>query len=272
MTALPSEILMSALWRTIHAEVEVLARGEPVLASFFHTTVLRHQSLCHAVGFQLASQLGNAVLPSMLIQEVCQSAICDDANIITAIEQDIRAVKSRDPACDYHATPLLYFKGFQALQAWRIAHWLWCQKRYSLALYFQHQIALVFDVDIHPGATLGHGIMIDHATGVVIGETAVVGNDVSMLHGVTLGGSGCAEGRRHPTIGNGVLIATGASILGPIDIGDGAKIAAGSVVLESVAAHTTVAGVPARVVGRPHTEAPALDMNQLLKITDDSQN
>jgi len=263
---------MSELWRTIHAEVEALARDEPVLASFFHTTVLRHQSLSQALGFQLASQLGNAVLPSMLVQEVCQSAIGDDANIIIAAEHDIRAVKSRDPACAYHAMPLLYFKGFQALQAWRIAHWLWCQKRYSLALYFQHQIALVFDVDIHPGATIGHGIMIDHATGVVIGETAVVGNDVSMLHGVTLGGSGCAEGRRHPHIGNGVLIATGASILGPIDIGDGAKIAAGSVVLEPVAAHTTVAGVPARVVGRPHTEAPALDMNQLLKIMDDGQN
>lgn len=263
---------MSALWRTILAEVDGLAREEPVLASFFHSTVLRHQSLCQALGFQLASQLGNPVLPSMLIQEVCQSAICDDTTIITAVEQDILAVKSRDPACDYHAMPLLYFKGFQALQAWRIAHWLWCQKRYSLALYFQHQIAAVFDVDIHPGAVLGHGIMIDHATGVVIGETAVVGNNVSMLHGVTLGGSGCVDGRRHPHVGSGVLIATGATLLGPIDIGEGAKIAAGSVVLESVAPHTTVAGVPARVVGRPQTEAPALDMNQLLKIGDDNGN
>jgi serine O-acetyltransferase len=260
---------MSELWRIIHAEVEALARDEPMLASFFHASVLRHQSLCQALGYQLASQLGNPVLPSMLIQEVCQAAICDDASIITAVEHDIRAVKSRDPACDYHAMPLLYFKGFQALQAWRIAHWLWRQQRHSLALYFQHQIALVFDVDIHPGASLGHGIMIDHATGVVIGETAVVGNDVSMLHGVTLGGSGCTDGRRHPHIGNGVLIATGATLLGPIDVGDGAKIAAGSVVLESVPAHTTVAGVPARVVGKPHTALPALDMNQLIRLNDD---
>lgn len=263
---------MSELWQTIVAEVGELAREEPVLASFFHSTVLRHQTLCQALGFQLASLLGNPVLPSMLIQEVCQQAICDDPGIMQAVERDILAVKSRDPACEYHAMPLLFFKGFQALQAWRIAHWLWCRGRQSLALYFQHQIAAVFDVDIHPGALLGHGIMIDHATGVVIGETAVVGDDVSMLHGVTLGGSGCCEGRRHPRVGNGVLIATGASVIGPVDIGDGAKIAAGSVVLESVAAHTTVAGVPARVVGRPQSDAPALDMNQLLRSGEASLN
>lgn len=256
---------MSDLWQTIVSEVSQLARDEPALASFFHATVLRHQSLCQALGFQLANQLGNPVLPPMLIQEVCHQAICDDGTIVEAVERDIRAVKTRDPACEYHSTPLLFFKGFQALQAWRIAHWLWLRGRRSLALYFQHQIAAVFDVDIHPGAVIGHGIMIDHATGVVIGETAVVGDDVSMLHGVTLGGSGCSAGRRHPRICNGVLIATGASIIGPIDIGEGAKIAAGSVVLESVPPHTTVAGVPARVVGRPQSDAPALDMNQLLR-------
>ena len=133
-----------------------------------------------------------------------------------------------------------------------------------LALFFQSKISAVFTVDIHPGARLGSGIMIDHATGVVIGETAIVGNNVSILHSVTLGGSGCASGSRHPTIGNGVLISAGAKILGNISVGDGVKVGAGSLVLESVPAHVTVAGVPARIIGTPVEDQPALEMDQHL--------
>jgi serine O-acetyltransferase len=158
-------------------------------------------------------------------------------------------------------TPFLYFKGFHALQTHRIGHWLWNHGRESLALFFQNQMSVEFGVDIHPAARLGHGIMLDHATGVVIGETAVVGNNVSILQSVTLGGTGKDEGDRHPKIGDGVLISAGAKILGNIRVGDGAKVGAGSVVLENVPAHTTVAGVPARIVGRPSSDQPALEMD-----------
>ena len=160
--------------------------------------------------------------------------------------------------------PILYFKGFQALQLYRVAHWLWLQGRNHLALYLQSQISEVFAVDIHPGAQIGSGIMIDHASGLVIGETAIVGNDVSILHSVTLGGSGCIKGSRHPTIGNGVMISAGAKILGNVMVGDGVKIGAGSLVLESVPPHVTVAGVPAKIVGAPREAAPALEMDQYL--------
>jgi serine O-acetyltransferase len=161
--------------------------------------------------------------------------------------------------------PLLYFKGYQAIQGQRIAHWLWQHQRSAMALYFQHRIACEFDVDIHPAARIGHGIMLDHATGLVVGETAVIGDNVSLLHGVSLGGSGCCRGDRHPKIGSGVMIGAGAKLLGNIRIGDGAKIAAGSVVLQDVDAHTTVAGVPAEVVGSPLADQPALSMNQSLE-------
>ena len=158
--------------------------------------------------------------------------------------------------------PLLFFKGFHALQCYRVAHWLWQQSCYQLALFLQNRISVQFAVDIHPAAKLGSGIMVDHATGVVIGETAVIGNNVSLLHSVTLGGSGCGDTDRHPKVGDGVLISTGAKVLGNVIIGEGAKIAAGSLVLVDVAPHTTVAGVPSRVVGHPAVDQPALDMDQ----------
>jgi serine O-acetyltransferase len=200
----------------------------------------------------------------MTVREVFEEALSADPGIGVAMRADIKAYKDRDPACDKFTMPFLYFKGFHALQAQRVSHWLWQQQRQPLALYLQNQISQVFGVDIHPGARIGQGIMIDHATGVVVGETAVIGDDVSMLHAVTLGGSGCQGGDRHPKIGSGVLISAGAKILGGITVGDGAKVGAGSVVLESVPAHTTVAGVPAKVVGRPQCEAPALNMDHQL--------
>jgi serine O-acetyltransferase len=160
--------------------------------------------------------------------------------------------------------PFLFFKGYHALQSYRAAHWLWQQGRECLALFLQNRISQVFDVDIHPGARIGRGVMIDHATGVVIGETVVLEDNVSMLHGVTLGGSGCGKGDRHPKIRAGVLIGVGAKILGNIEIGEGAKIGAGSVVLDAVAAHTTVAGVPAKLIGRPRGDEPSRDMDHHL--------
>lgn len=255
---------MTRLWQDIGAEARDSMAREPMLASFYYASILNHRTLGAALAFNLALRLDSAALSSGLIREVCDAALAAEPGISTAAEADILAYYDRDPACDLYSMPLLYFKGYQAIQAQRIAHWLWACGRHSLALYFQDRIACEFDVDIHPAARIGHGIMLDHATGLVMGETAVLGDNVSLLHGVSLGGSGCADGRRHPRVGNGVLISTGAKLLGNILIGEGAKIAAGSVVLSDVPSRTTVAGVPARVVGRPEAAQPALGMNQYL--------
>jgi serine O-acetyltransferase len=252
------------VWQIISAEARAASSAEPMLASFYHATILNHQSFAAAISFHLANKLDSQALPAMIIREVFLEALTQDPNIELAMCRDICAHRERDPACSHSYMPFLFFKGYHALQSWRIAHWLWLRGRNSLALYFQNQISQHFDVDIHPGATIGKGVMIDHATGVVIGETTIIEDDVSMLHGVTLGGSGCAKTQRHPKIRRGVLIGVGAKILGNVEIGEGAKIGAGSVVLDSVAAHTTVAGVPARLVGAPKVPAPSLDMDHRL--------
>jgi serine O-acetyltransferase len=184
--------------------------------------------------------------------------------MIAAAEADLRAVEERDPAIRSLLQPFLYFKGFQALQAWRVANWLWSRDRTTLALHFQSRMSELFQVDVHPAARLGQGIFIDHGTGVVIGETAVVGDDVSMLHAVTLGGTGAQRGDRHPKIGKGVLLGAGAKVLGNITVGDYAKVASGSVVLKPVPAGCTVAGVPARLVNCPTEAAPARTMDHTL--------
>jgi serine O-acetyltransferase len=251
------------LWQRIRSEAERLACEEPVLASFFHAALLGHGSLASALAFLLASKLGDRDIPAMLLRQVCDAICAGEPGLVEAAAADICAHYDRDPACTDYATPLLYFKGFHAVQSYRFAHALWRTGRHGLALYLQCRIASVFDVDIHPAARIGSGLMVDHATGVVIGETAELGDNISMLHGVTLGGSGISEGRRHPCVGDGVLIAAGARLLGPITVGASARIAAGSVVLADVPAHTTVAGVPARAVGHSSI-APALDMDQSL--------
>ncbi len=255
---------LETLWRIIRGEAAERAAAEPVLASFYHANILNHDGLDDALSYHMASQLGCDSVPAMLLREVADLAYRSDASIVQAAAADIWATFDRDAACDAYLLPLMHFKGFQAIQAWRVSHWLWHNQRQSMALFLQNRIATTFDVDIHPAATLGEGIMVDHATGVVIGETAVVGNNVSLLHSVTLGGCGNARGDRHPKVGDGVLIAAGAKVLGNIEIGEGAKIAAGSVVLEAVPPHTTVAGVPAVVVGRPKNPSPALEMDQNL--------
>ena len=254
--------LNTQLWATMVEEIAVQCDDEPLLVSFFHSCILNHHSLEAALSFYLGMKLGSDTVSGMSLQQVFDEALTADATIIDSVACDLEAYFTRDPACDEYSMPFLFFKGFHALQAHRLSHWLWQQQRYDLALFLQNRISVVFDVDIHPAAILGRGIMIDHATAVVIGETAVIGDNVSLLHGVTLGGTGCEEGGRHPTVADGVLISAGAKLLGSIYIGEGVKIAAGSLVLEDVAPHTTVAGVPARAMGQPVDDQPALNMNQ----------
>ncbi|WP_101759255.1 serine O-acetyltransferase [Oceanicoccus sp. KOV_DT_Chl] len=249
------------IWQTIRQETELAISKEPILASFLHSTILNHKSLECALSFHLAYKLDSPTASALLVREVIEQALEADPLISKAMRCDLRAVVERDSACNHYSEPFLYFKGFHALQAYRVAHWLWQQGRHELALFLQNCISTEFGVDIHPAAKIGHGILMDHATGIVIGATAVVGNNVSIMQSVTLGGTGKEEGDRHPKVGDGVLISAGAKILGNIKIGNGAKIGAGSVVLQEVPAHTTVAGVPAKVIGRPNCEQPALDMN-----------
>jgi len=253
------------LWDAIQGEARHLIREEPSLGSFFHSTILDHKDFGAGLSYQLAALLESDVFPAMAIREVLREAYADDASILKAAEIDTIATHTRDPACQHFSTPMLFFKGFQALQAHRVAHWLWRNHRSTLALLLQGQVSRRLDVDIHPAARIGSGIMFDHASGIVIGETSVVEDDVSILHSVTLGGTGKEGGDRHPKIRRGVLLAAGAKVIGNIEIGEGAKIGAGSVVLADVPAHTTVAGVPARIVGTPACDSPALDMDHGLE-------
>lgn len=257
--------LSEELWSQLVEEARLLSEAEPVLSSFYHASILNHRELCSALGFHIATKLGNDALPAIMLRELFEQIYASAPSLIESAASDMQAYRQRDPACDQYSMPFLYFKGFHALQAYRLSHCLWQQQRQSLALFLQNRISTVFDVDIHPAASIGHGIMIDHATGVVIGETSKIGNNVSLLHSVTLGGCGSGGGDRHPKVADGVMISTGAKLLGNIHIGEGAKIAAGSLVLEDVLAHTTVAGVPAKVVGRPKVEQPAMEMNQQIK-------
>ncbi len=257
-------IVASDLWQTICLITRQQAESEPVLASFLYTTILNHDSLEAALSFHLANKLDSPALPAMLLREVIEEALRKDPAIAQAVHADLLAVSERDSACCSLLTPLLYFKGFHALQSWRIAHWLWSQGRNSLALFLQNRISAVFAVDIHPAARIGQGIMFDHATGIVIGETAVIEDDVSIMQSVTLGGTGKAGGDRHPKVGKGVLIGAGAKILGNIHVGECAKIGAGSVVLKDVPARASVAGVPAKIVGKNICGQPAQEMNHQL--------
>ena len=248
------------VWNRIRTEASEHTGDEPILASFLHATILNHTRLELALSFRLASQLDSPTASSLLLREVMLEAMDSDPGICEAVRADLQAVEDRDSACNHLYIPFLYFKGYHALQTHRVAHWLWQNGRESLALFFQNRVSMEFGVDIHPGARIGRGVMLDHATGVVIGETAVVGNNVSILQSVTLGGTGKDEGDRHPKIGDGVLISAGAKILGNINVGEGAKVGAGSVVLEDIPPHTTAAGVPAKIVGKPTSDQPALEM------------
>lgn len=249
------------VWSRVRFAATELATAEPILASLLHATILNQPSFEDALSYHLAQKIGTTEAPAILVRQTIADAFLAAPEIGVAARADIVAVYERDPACRSHLEPFLWFKGFQALQIYRIAHWLWNSDRDGLALFFQSRSSSLFGVDIHPAARLGKGIMIDHATGVVIGETAVVEDGVSMLHGVTLGGTGKAGGDRHPKIRRGVLIGAGATILGNIEVGTCAKVAAGSVVLQTVPPGCTVAGVPAKVVGCVDCPEPALAMD-----------
>ncbi|WP_396593541.1 serine O-acetyltransferase [Brevundimonas sp. R86498] len=252
------------VWSQLRASAEAAAREEPHLGSQMNAVILSHADLMAALSFQIARKLGDEELRAMTVREVCQTAFAADPGIVAAAEADLQAVAERDPAIKTLLQPFLYFKGYQALQAARVGHWLWRQGRETLAFHFQSRISELFQIDIHPGAQLGAGLFLDHGTGIVIGETAVVGDEVSMLHGVTLGGTGAERGDRHPKIGKGVLLGAGAKVLGNIVVGDYAKVASGSVVLKPVPAGCTVAGVPARLVNCPTDATPARTMDHTL--------
>jgi serine O-acetyltransferase len=258
-------VALDPVWTRIRTEAEEAVRNEPLLGGLFHSSILHHKTLEQALAFRLSQKLASAELSEQILREIMDEAHASDPSLGEAARADIVATYERDPACNRFLKPLLYFKGFQAVQAHRISHWLCRQGRSDFASLIQMRVSECFGVDIHPGARIGKGIMIDHAHSIVIGETAVVGDNVSMLHSVTLGGTGKEDGDRHPKIGNGVLIGAGAKVLGNIRVGDCARIAAGSVVLEEVPARMTVAGVPARIVGEAGCAQPSLTMDHLLR-------
>jgi serine O-acetyltransferase len=253
------------VWKYIKKEAGEQIQSEPILASFLYNTILNHDTLESALSYHLANKLGNANLQPTSLMELFLKIFAAEPKIVNQVRDDLVAVVDRDPACSEYCIPLLYFKGFQALQSHRMSNWLWLQGRKPLALTLQNRISEVFVVDIHPGAKMGSGILMDHATGIVIGETAVVGDNVSILHEVTLGGTGKDVGDRHPKIGNGVLLGAGAKLLGNITIGECAKVGAGSVVLIDIPAHMTAAGVPAKITGHTTCKQPALEMNQWIE-------
>ena len=252
------------VWSRIRSEAEEGVVHEPLLGGMMHQTILHHPTLEQALAYRLAQKLASGEMSEQILREIADEAYRSDPELGVAARADVVAVYERDPACHRFIQPLLFFKGFQAMQAFRVGHWLWQCGRKDMAYFLQMRVSEMFGVDIHPAATMGKGIMIDHAHSIVIGETARVGDNVSMLHSVTLGGTGKEEQQRHPTIGCGVLIGAGAKVLGNITIGDCSRIAAGSVVLQDVPPKKTVAGVPARIVGEAGCSQPSITMDQLL--------
>jgi serine O-acetyltransferase len=261
----PRVALLDPVWERVCSEAQRAVTDEPLLGGLMHTALLHHPTMERALAARFALKLASAELGEQILREIADEAHAEAPWLGEAARADLVATFDRDPACHRYLQPILYFKGYQAVQAHRVAHWLWGQGRIDMAAFVQMRVSEVFGVDIHPGARLGKGIMIDHAHSIVIGETAVVGDNVSMLHSVTLGGTGKADGDRHPKIGDGVLIGAGAKVLGNIRIGACSRIAAGSVVLADVPACTTVAGVPARVVGEAGCAQPALTMNHRIE-------
>ncbi|KAE9598528.1 putative serine O-acetyltransferase [Lupinus albus] len=259
------------LWLKMHEEAKLDVEQEPVLSSYYYGSILSHKSLESALANHISIKLSSLSLPSCTLFDIFFGILVENQDIMDAVKDDLRAVKKRDPACISYVHCFLNFKGFLACQAHRVAHKLWLQGRKVLALLIQNKVSEVFAVDIHPGAKIGRGILLDHATGLVVGETAVIGKNVSILHNVTLGGTGKVCGDRHPMIGDGVLIGTGTCILGNIKIGDGAKIGAGSVVLKEVPPRTTAVGNPAKLVGGKYNpvkmdKMPSFTMDHTLHI------
>jgi len=252
------------VWARIRSEAEAVVRQEPQLASFIYASLLEHDTLTGAVVQRISDRLDHPVMTGIAIRQAFLDALADSPEIGDAFRADIVATYDRDPATTRFIEPVLYFKGFHAIQTYRLAHWLWGKHRKDFAFYLQSRSSAVFQTDIHPAAKIGRGIFLDHATGLVVGETAVIEDDVSLLHGVTLGGTGNENGDRHPKIRKGVMIGAGAKILGNIEIGHCARVAAGSVVIKPVPNNVTVAGVPAKVIGEAGCAEPSRTMDQML--------
>ncbi len=255
------------VWARIRREAEVVVRQEPELSSFIYSSVLHHDRLEQVVVHRIAERLDHPDVSGELIRQAYWGALEDAPSLGDIFRADIVATYDRDPATNRFIEPVLYYKGFHAIQTHRLAHWLWGKGRKDFAYYLQSRASAAFNCDIHPAARIGRGIFLDHASGLVVGETAVIDDDVSMLHDVTLGGTGNEAGDRHPKIGRGVMIGAGAKILGNIEVGHCARIAAGSVVVKPVPHNKTVAGVPARVIGESGCAEPSRTMDQMLNDT-----
>src|SRR5215468_4053893 len=255
------------IWARIRSEAEAVVRQEPQLASFIYASLLEHDTLTGAVVQRISDRLDHPVMSGTTILQAFLDALADSPEIGEAFRADIVATYDRDPATNRFIEPVLYFKGFHAIQTHRLAHWLWGKGRKDFAYYLQSRAAAVLNCDIHPNARIGRGIFLDHASGLVVGETAAIEDDVSMLHGVTLGGTGKEDEDRHPKIRRGVLLAAGAKVLGNIEVGEYSRVGAGSVVVKPVPPRTTVAGVPARVIGQAGSARPSQDMDHYLPDT-----
>lgn len=252
---------LDAHWLEIKERAEAVAQREPAMQFLLDETVLGRANFAESLTYRITRKLVSRGASVEVLHSIFLEAFHQDGDILEQIACDMIAINDRDPACPDVLTPLLYFKGFHALVCYRVSHYLWKAGRREFALYLQSLVAETFSVDIHPAARIACGILLDHATGFVAGETAVIDRDVSILHEVTLGGTGKERGDRHPKVRSGVLLGAGAKILGNVEIGEGAKVGAGSVVLKDVPPHTSVAGVPAKIVGRMRDpSSPALDM------------
>ena len=258
----------SQVWQSLQAEAKEYAQQERALSSLLYASILNQESFCRALASHLAEKLATPELSALHLRKIILDVYRNDETVIESAVRDLVAVRERDPACTSYLQCFLYFKGFMALQTHRVAHSVLSGGRKLLAYHLQNRSSELFGVDINPAARFGVGIMLDHSTGLVAGETSVVGDGCSILHGVTLGGTGKEDLDRHPKIGKNVLIGAGAKILGNITIGDSARIAAGSVVLTNVHPHCTMAGVPAKPVGGPCCENPAAEMDQILDEND----
>jgi len=255
---------LEQFWGTLKETAQSLSQAEPTLAPLLNDILLSRQNFAEGVATRLARKLARVDMPQQQVYDVFIEVLSAQPEILQSVARDLQAIFERDPACHSALEPLLFFKGFHAITNYRISHSLWKAERYALALYFQSIGSEIFQVDIHPAAQIGCGIMLDHATSFVVGETGIIEDNVSILHEVTLGGTGKESGLRHPVVRSGVLIGAGTKILGRVEIGQNAKIGAGSVVLSDVEANTTVVGVPAKIVGSSTNAQPALDMDQSL--------
>lgn len=255
---------VDTIWNTLREEAERLVAEEPPLSQMINDVILSRANFAEALGARLARRLSREDMPRSAMEPLLTDVFVGHDKSLGQAACDMVAMHERDPACFSLLEPLLFFKGFLALATYRVAHQLWHNDRRWMALYLQSLASEAFAVDIHPAARIGCGILLDHATSFVVGETAVIEDNVSILHEVTLGGTGKEIGDRHPIVRSGVLLGAGSKVLGRVEIGTGAKIGAGSVVLSDVAPHTTVAGVPAIIVGESQEENPAIEMNQKL--------